>query len=33
MCELMDEMDNAALNERVRGEVLELCARFPVYTP
>jgi len=33
MCELMDDLDNAALNERVRGEVLELCARFPVYAP
>jgi len=31
MCELMDDLDNEALHEGVRGEVMELCARFPVY--
>jgi glycine hydroxymethyltransferase len=31
MCDILDDLDNAAANNRVRGQVAELCARFPVY--
>jgi glycine hydroxymethyltransferase len=31
MCDVMDDIGNAAVIERVRGQVLEVCGRFPVY--
>ncbi len=31
MCEVMDDVENQATIERVRGEVLAICQRFPVY--
>ncbi|HEC18000.1 MAG TPA: serine hydroxymethyltransferase [Gammaproteobacteria bacterium] len=31
MCDVMDDVDNSATIERVKGEVLALCQRFPVY--
>ncbi len=31
MCDILDDLDNEATIERVRGQVAELCARFPVY--
>ena len=31
MADIMDDMQNAALIDRIRGEVLALCKRFPVY--
>jgi glycine hydroxymethyltransferase len=31
ICDILDELDNPALIERVRGQVADLCATFPVY--
>ncbi|WP_339628893.1 serine hydroxymethyltransferase [uncultured Pseudomonas sp.] len=31
ICDILDELDNPALIERVRGQVSDLCATFPVY--
>jgi glycine hydroxymethyltransferase len=31
ICDILDDIDNEAIGERVRAQVLELCARFPVY--
>jgi glycine hydroxymethyltransferase len=31
ICDILDDIDNEAIGERVRTQVLELCARFPVY--
>ncbi len=31
MCDVMEHMDDASVIDRVRGAVLELCARHPVY--
>ncbi len=31
ICDILDDLDNAAVNDRVRGQVAELCAKFPVY--
>jgi glycine hydroxymethyltransferase len=31
MCDVMDDIGNATVIERVRGQVLEVCGRFPVY--
>jgi glycine hydroxymethyltransferase len=31
MCDVMDDVDNTAVIEAVRGKVLDLCGRFPVY--
>ena len=31
ICDVLDNMDDAGTIERVRGEVLALCGRFPVY--
>ncbi|MGB5065000.1 MAG: serine hydroxymethyltransferase [Candidatus Competibacter sp.] len=31
MCDILDDLDNEATIERVRGHVAELCAKFPVY--
>ena len=33
MCDVLDDMDNAAVITRVRGQVTELCRRYPVYRP
>ena len=31
MCDILDDLANEAIIERVRGQVAELCAKFPVY--
>ncbi len=31
ICDILDDIDNESVIERVRGEVKALCARFPVY--
>jgi len=31
MCDVLDDVENAAVIEAVRGKVLDLCGRFPVY--
>ncbi len=31
MCDVLDDIDNPAVIKRVRGKVLALCKRFPVY--
>jgi glycine hydroxymethyltransferase len=31
ICDILDDLDNEAAIERVRGQVTELCGRFPVY--
>ena len=31
ICDILDDLDNASVNERVAGQVRELCARFPLY--
>jgi glycine hydroxymethyltransferase len=31
MCDILDDMGNEVLIQRVRGQVLTLCRRFPVY--
>ncbi|MEZ5543186.1 MAG: serine hydroxymethyltransferase [Pseudomonadota bacterium] len=31
MCDVLDDLDNPAVIEAVRGKVLALCKRFPVY--
>jgi glycine hydroxymethyltransferase len=31
ICDILDEMDNPSVIERVRGQVADLCATFPVY--
>jgi glycine hydroxymethyltransferase len=31
MCDVLDDMENPAVIEAVRGKVLDLCRRFPVY--
>lgn len=31
ICDVLDDMGNPAVIERVKSEVLELCAQFPVY--
>ena len=31
MCDILDDIENEATIERVKGRVLELCARYPVY--
>lgn len=32
ICDLLDDISDDVMNQRVRGQVLELCRRFPVYT-
>jgi glycine hydroxymethyltransferase len=32
ICDILDDFGNDAVVERVRGKVLDLCGRFPVYT-
>lgn len=32
MCDILDDIENSAINERVKNQVLDLCKRFPVYT-
>ncbi|MDZ7622293.1 MAG: serine hydroxymethyltransferase [Candidatus Competibacteraceae bacterium] len=31
ICDILDDLANEAIIDRVRGQVAELCARFPVY--
>jgi glycine hydroxymethyltransferase len=31
MCDIIDDLGNQGVQERVRGQVLDLCGRFPVY--
>jgi glycine hydroxymethyltransferase len=31
IADILDDLDNEDTNERIRGQVLELCKRFPVY--
>jgi glycine hydroxymethyltransferase len=31
MCDVLDDVENSAVIDAVRGKVLELCGRFPVY--
>ena len=31
MCDILDDVDNREVIDSVRGKVLELCKRFPVY--
>ena len=31
ICDILDDMDNPSVIERVRGQVADLCASFPVY--
>ena len=31
MADILDDLDNTAVIERVRGQVLDLCSHFPVY--
>jgi glycine hydroxymethyltransferase len=31
MCDVMDNLSDQATIERIKGQVLELCKRFPVY--
>lgn len=31
MCDVLDNIADEAVNERVRGQVIDLCRRFPVY--
>ncbi len=31
ICDILDDLNNEAIIERIRAQVLELCARFPVY--
>ena len=31
IADILDDLDNEETNKRVRGQVLELCKRFPVY--
>jgi glycine hydroxymethyltransferase len=31
ICDILDKLDNPAVIERVRGQVADLCATFPVY--
>ena len=33
MCDVLDDMENSAVIARVRGQVTELCRRYPVYRP
>ena len=32
MCDIMDDVENQSLIDEVRGKVLEVCRRFPVYS-
>ena len=32
IADILDEIENEVMNKRVRGQVLELCKRFPVYS-
>ena len=31
ICDILDDLENEVLNQRVRGQVLDLCKRHPVY--
>jgi len=32
MCDILDDIENEVMIKRVRGQVLDLCKRFPVYS-
>jgi glycine hydroxymethyltransferase len=32
ICDILDDINDDVMNQRVRGQVLDLCKRFPVYT-
>lgn len=32
ICDILDNIENTAMIERVRGQVLDVCRRFPVYS-
>jgi glycine hydroxymethyltransferase len=32
MCEILDDLDNEETVERIKGQVLNLCKKFPVYS-
>jgi glycine hydroxymethyltransferase len=32
MCEILDDLDNEETVERIKGQVLDLCKKFPVYS-
>jgi glycine hydroxymethyltransferase len=31
ICDVLDDAENEVLLKRVRGQVLDLCRRYPVY--
>ncbi|MDU4230613.1 MAG: hypothetical protein E7I02_21975, partial [Klebsiella grimontii] len=31
MCDVLDNINDEAVIERVKGKVLDICSRFPVY--
>jgi len=31
MCDVLDNIEDQSVIQRVKGEVVELCERFPVY--
>ncbi|MCW8845713.1 MAG: serine hydroxymethyltransferase, partial [Gammaproteobacteria bacterium] len=31
ICDILDDLENEAIVDRVRDQVLDLCSRFPVY--
>ena len=31
ICDILDDLENQSINDRVKGQVLELCKKFPVY--
>jgi glycine hydroxymethyltransferase len=31
ICDVLDDLENEVLIQRLRGQVLDLCKRFPVY--
>jgi glycine hydroxymethyltransferase len=31
ICDILDDINDDVMNQRVRGQVLDLCKRFPVY--
>ncbi|HWM29711.1 MAG TPA: serine hydroxymethyltransferase [Woeseiaceae bacterium] len=31
ICDILEDLDNEVLSKRIRGQVLDLCKRFPVY--
>ncbi|MEI9204433.1 serine hydroxymethyltransferase, partial [Pseudomonas aeruginosa] len=31
MCDVLDSINDEAVIERIKGKVLDICARYPVY--